>query len=175
VTSDRKTIGSADADRLESFGIYQVARRLFDDFWNDSEILGRDYRGRELSKQQIRSSQTARACSTRSARRTLPLLHANGGEGRGEEARFRDTPPISLPFRTYRSWRDKEKPHHLNLCYQCANSRHSIRAEGFKRYERCNHLLPSETIAQRVSALTHIIGGLSKTIQTIENRARAKS
>ena len=42
-------------DRLESFGIYQTARRLFDDFWQDSEILSRDYRGRELVKQQIRS------------------------------------------------------------------------------------------------------------------------
>jgi len=40
---------------LESFGIYQLARRLFEDFWNDPEILSRDYRGRELSKQQIRS------------------------------------------------------------------------------------------------------------------------
>lgn len=42
-------------DRLESFGIYQTARRLFDEFWGDSEILGRDYRGRELVKQQVRS------------------------------------------------------------------------------------------------------------------------
>src|SRR5258706_9589371 len=42
-------------DRLESFGIYQLARQLFDDFWADSEILGKDYRGRELVKQQVRS------------------------------------------------------------------------------------------------------------------------
>ena len=55
MTGDRKSTKPADADRLESFGIYQLARWLFDDFWNDSEILGRDYRGRELSKQQIRS------------------------------------------------------------------------------------------------------------------------
>jgi hypothetical protein len=55
VTCDKKSIGSADADRLESFGIYQLARRLFEDFWSDSEISSRDYRGRELSKQQIRS------------------------------------------------------------------------------------------------------------------------
>jgi four helix bundle protein len=40
---------------LESFGIYQIARQLFDDFWSDSELLGKDYRGRELSKQQVRS------------------------------------------------------------------------------------------------------------------------
>jgi four helix bundle protein len=42
-------------DRLESFGVYKIARQLFDDFWDDSETLGKDYRGRELVKQQIRS------------------------------------------------------------------------------------------------------------------------
>ena len=42
-------------DRLESFGIYRLACQLFDEFWSDSEILGKDYRGRELSKQQVRS------------------------------------------------------------------------------------------------------------------------
>lgn len=42
-------------DRLEGFGIYKVALRLFDDFWRDSEILGKDYRGRELCRQQVRS------------------------------------------------------------------------------------------------------------------------
>ena len=42
-------------DRLENFGIYKLACQLFDDFWNDSEIVGKDYRGRELVKQQTRS------------------------------------------------------------------------------------------------------------------------
>ncbi len=42
-------------DRLESFGIYQRACELFDAFWNDSEILGKDFRGRELVRQQVRS------------------------------------------------------------------------------------------------------------------------
>ena len=134
MTGDKKSIGSADADRLESFGIYQLARRLFEDFWNDSEILSRDYRGRELSKQQIRS---------------LDSICANMEEGFGRGF-------------------GKELPQHLKI------SRGEAR-ESRGRYERCNHLLPSETIAQRVAALTHIIGGLSKTIQTIENRARAKS
>jgi four helix bundle protein len=46
---------SRSQDRLESFGIYQIARRLFDDFWGDSELLGKDYRGCELVKQQVRS------------------------------------------------------------------------------------------------------------------------
>lgn len=42
-------------ERLDSFVIYQLACRLFDDFWADSEVLGKDYRGRELVKQQVRS------------------------------------------------------------------------------------------------------------------------
>jgi len=42
-------------DRLENFGIYKLACQLFDDFWNDSEIVGKDYRGKELVKQQTRS------------------------------------------------------------------------------------------------------------------------
>ncbi len=46
---------SRPQDRLESFGIYQLACGLFHEFWNDSEILGKDYRGRELAKQQVRS------------------------------------------------------------------------------------------------------------------------
>ena len=42
-------------DRLENFGIYKLACQIFDDFWGDSEIVGKDYRGKELVKQQIRS------------------------------------------------------------------------------------------------------------------------
>jgi four helix bundle protein len=42
-------------DRLENFGIYKLACQLFDEFWNDSEIVGKDYRGKELVKQQTRS------------------------------------------------------------------------------------------------------------------------
>lgn len=45
----------APNNSLASFGIYQLARELFDDFWSDSEVLGKDYRGKELVKQQIRS------------------------------------------------------------------------------------------------------------------------
>ncbi len=46
---------AVENDRLEKFEIYQAARRLFDDFWADSEILGKDYRGREMVKQLVRS------------------------------------------------------------------------------------------------------------------------
>jgi four helix bundle protein len=43
------------SDRLESFGIYKLASKLFVDFWDVSETLGQDYRGRELVKQLVRS------------------------------------------------------------------------------------------------------------------------
>lgn len=134
MTRDKNSISGSDADRLDSFGIYQIARRLFEDFWHDSEILCQDYRGRELSRQQIRS---------------LDSVCANMEEGFGRGF-------------------GKELPQHLKI------SRGEAR-ESRGRYERCRHLLPSETIAQRVATLTHILGGLSKTIQTIEGRAHGKS
>jgi four helix bundle protein len=117
------------SDRLESFGIYQLARQLFDDFWADSEILMKDYRGRELMRQQIRS---------------LDSVCANMEEGFGRGF-------------------GKELPQHLKI------SRGEAR-ESRGRYERCRHLLPPETISQRTAVLSRIIGGLTKTIQTIENR-----
>ncbi len=49
------TSSTHSGDRLESFGIYQLAVQLFQDFWPDSEILQKDFRGRELAKQQVRS------------------------------------------------------------------------------------------------------------------------
>ncbi len=127
-----KTTNSSDP--LASFGIYQLARRLFEDFWNDSEILNKDFRGRELVKQQVRS---------------LDSVCANIEEGFGRGF-------------------GKELPQHLKI------SRGEAR-ESRGRCERCNHLLPPETIAQRVSALSRIIGGLGKTIQTIESRTRRPS
>jgi four helix bundle protein len=130
-----KTNATANApDRLESFGIYQLARHLFEDFWKDSDILLKDQRGWELARQQVRS---------------LDSVCANMEEGFGRGF-------------------GKELPQHLKI------SRGEAR-ESRGRYERCNHLLPPETIAQRVSVLSHIIGGLSKTIQTIESRPNRKS
>jgi four helix bundle protein len=135
VTGDRKASDPVNStDKLESFGIYQLARRLFEDFWNDSEMLNRDSRGRELSKQQVRS---------------LDSVCANMEEGFGRGF-------------------GKELPQHLKI------SRGEAR-ESRGRYERCNHLRPPEIVAQRVATLSHIIGGLSKTIQTIESRARRQS
>ena len=119
------------SDRLENFGIYRLARQLFDDFWVDSEILGKDYRGRELVKQQVRS---------------LDSVCANMEEGYGRGF-------------------SKELPQSLKV------SRGEAR-ESRGRYERCRHLLSAETIAQRIAALDHIIGGLTKTLQSIEQKRR---
>lgn len=131
MTSDTKTYGSSD--RLESFGIYQLARQLFEDFWQDSEVLLKDYRGRELVRQQVRS---------------LDSVCANMEEGFGRGF-------------------GKELPQHLKI------SRGEAR-ESRGRYERCKHLLPPEIVAARVETLSRIIGGLSKTIQTIESRPQRK-
>ena len=119
------------SDRLENFGIYRLARQLFDDFWVDSEIPGKDYRGRELVKQQVRS---------------LDSVCANMEEGYGRGF-------------------SKELPQSLKV------SRGEAR-ESRGRYERCRHLLSAETIAQRIAALDHIIGGLTKTLQSIEQKRR---
>jgi four helix bundle protein len=133
VTSNKQSTHEVNTNRLELFGIHQLACLLFEDFWNDSDILSRNYyRGRKLSKQQIRS---------------LDSICANMEEGFGRGF-------------------GKELPQHLKISRGEAT-------ESRGRYERCNHLLPPETIAQRVGALTHPIGGLSKTIQTIEGRSPA--
>jgi len=97
-------------------------------------MLNKDFRGRELAKQQVRSLDSVCA-------------NMEGGFGRGF---------------------GKELPEHLKI------SRGEAR-ESRGRHERCNRLLPPETITQRVSTLSRIIGGLSKTIQTIESRARRQS
>ena len=57
----------------------------------------------------------------------------------------------------------KELPQHLKIARGEAR-------ESLGRYERCRHLLPSELIQRRTAALDHVIGGLTKTIMTIENR-----
>jgi len=132
--TDVKSNNTADsADRLESFGIYQLARQIFDDFWNDSEILAKDFRGREPAKQQVRS---------------LDSICANIEEGFGRGF-------------------GKELPQHLKISQGEAR-------ESRGRYERCKHLLPPEIIVLRAAALSHIIGGLGKTIHTIENRPQRK-
>ena len=118
-------------DRLESFGIYKIAQQLFDDFWTDSEILGKDYRGRELVKQQVRS---------------LDSVCANIEEGYGRGF-------------------NKEMPQHLKI------SRGEAR-ESKGRYQRMKFLLPAETIEKRVAALDKIIGGLTNSIISIENKQK---
>jgi four helix bundle protein len=116
-------------DRLEAYGIYTLARQLFDDFWDDAEVLARDFRGRELARQQTRS---------------LDSVCANIEEGYGRGF-------------------GKELPQHLRI------SRGEAR-ESKGRYERCKSLLSADIVQSRIAALDHIIGGLTKTITTIENR-----
>ena len=116
-------------DRLDSFGIYKLARQLFDEFWEDSEVLENDLRGRELAKQQVRS---------------LDSVCANIEEGYGRGF-------------------GKELPQHLKIARDEAR-------ESLGHYDRCRHLLPAEVIQRRTAALDHIIGGLTKTIITIETR-----
>jgi len=116
-------------DRLESFGIYNLACNLFDEFWSDSEILGKDYRGRELVKQQIRS---------------LDSICANIEEGYGRGF-------------------GKEFPYHLRIARGEAR-------ESKGRYMRCRFLLKDDLLANRLSSLDQIIGGLTKSIKTIEKK-----
>jgi four helix bundle protein len=121
-------------DRLEAFGIYQLACQLFDDFWADSEILGKDYRGRELVKQQVRS---------------LDSICANIEEGYGRGF-------------------GKEWPQHLKIARGEAR-------ESRGRYRRSRHLLPAEVMTKRLATtLDQIIGGLTNTINTVEQKRVAK-
>jgi len=80
-------------DSLENFGIYKLACQLFHDFWEDSEILGKDYRGRELVKQQVRSLDSV--CSNieegygRGFGKELPEhLRISRGEARESRGRY---------------------------------------------------------------------------------------
>jgi four helix bundle protein len=118
-------------DRLESFGIYKLACRLFDEFWGHSEVLAKDFRGRELAKQQVRS---------------LDSVCANIEEGYGRDF-------------------GRELPQHLKIARGEAR-------ESLGRYARCNHLLPANSVNQRLATLDHIIGGLTKTINTIEAKQK---
>jgi four helix bundle protein len=43
-------------DPLQKYPFYVKACALNDLMWDDSELLGRDYRGREIAKQLVRSS-----------------------------------------------------------------------------------------------------------------------
>lgn len=43
------------AKELENLRFYQMALELFDNCWNDCEILMKDFRGKELARQLIRS------------------------------------------------------------------------------------------------------------------------
>ena len=81
-------------DQLDSFGIYKIACELFDCFWEDSEILGKDYRGCELVRQQTRSLDSV--CANieegygRGVNKELPQhLKIAQGEARESKRRYR--------------------------------------------------------------------------------------
>lgn len=42
-------------DRLDEIGFYKIAIELWDETWNDTEILMQDFRGKEIARQLIRS------------------------------------------------------------------------------------------------------------------------
>lgn len=130
-TTDSAKVPSPLKDRLENYGIYRLSREWFDAFWDDSEILARDFRGRELVKQQLRS---------------LDSICANLEEGFGRGF-------------------GKEWPQHLRIARGEAR-------ESRGRYERCSHLLPSDILTQRLATLDHIIGGLTKTLATLDAKQR---
>jgi four helix bundle protein len=92
-------------DRLESFGIYQLACQLFDDFWlGDSEILNADYRGRELARQQVRSLDSICANIeegygrgfTKEWPQHLKIARGEARESRGRYHRCRHILPVGL-------------------------------------------------------------------------------
>ncbi len=120
-------------DRLESYGIYRLAGRAFNDFCDDSERLGKDYRRRELAKPQVRS---------------LDSICANFEEGYGRGF-------------------GKELSQRLKIARGEARESRGL-------YELCSRLLAREIISQQTENLARIVGGLTKTIQTIEGLPNRK-
>jgi four helix bundle protein len=130
--NQRSTEGDGSADRLQNFGIYQLARQLFDKFWEDAEQFMNDPRGRELVRQQTRS---------------LDSICANIEEGFGRGF-------------------GKELPQYLRIARGEAR-------ESKGRYERLSRLISRDVLLERQDPLNHIIGGLTKTIVTLERRKPA--
>lgn len=80
-------------DRLESYGIDRLAVQLFQDFWEDADTLGMDFRGRELARQQVRSLDSVCANMEegygRGYGKELPYhLEASRGEARESKGRY---------------------------------------------------------------------------------------
>jgi four helix bundle protein len=117
------------SDMLDNLRFYKKAITLYDLCWDDSEILAKDFRGKEISKQLIRSAGS---------------ISANIEEGTGRGF-------------------GKEYPNFLRI------SRGSAK-ESRGWYLRSKRLLSQEVISDRIKILDEIIGSLSKSIQTLENR-----
>jgi four helix bundle protein len=54
-TEGGRVNSTGSSDRLGRVGFYVCALDLWDRFWEDSEALGSDYRGREIARQLTRS------------------------------------------------------------------------------------------------------------------------
>jgi hypothetical protein len=184
----------ATNDRLESFGIYKIARQLFDDFWADAEILGKDYRGRELVKQQIRSLDSICANIEEGYGRGFGRVHFTlGASFAGRINSLQPQRETDLrrfpPSRRRATWgrgsrkficpcpicpKTEMHPFGKELLQHLKIARGEAR-ESKGRFERCRHLLPPDLISSRILTLDHIIGGLTRTINTIEQRNKSNS
>ncbi|MCX6312318.1 MAG: four helix bundle protein [Bacteroidetes bacterium] len=118
-------------EMLEKLRFYQKAKELYSASWKDSEILMKDFRGKEVAKQLTRS---------------VGSICANIEEGCGRGF-------------------GKEYPQFLRIARGSAK-------ESLGWYERSKFLISIDTVSQRIKTLEEIIGALSKSIYTLENRKR---
>lgn len=118
---------------LEDFSAYKKSNQIWDLTWNDIEIMKNDFRGKEISKQLIRS---------------VGSISANIEEGYGRGS-------------------NKEYPYFLKISRGSATE-----SKGW--FERSKFLLDGNTINDRVKLLEEIIAILTKTIITLEKKAKER-
>ena len=116
-------------DTLENLRFYQSSLVLWDNCWNDTEVMKKDFRGIEIARQLIRSTGSVSA-------------NIEEGYGRGYS---------------------KEFGRFLRI------ARGSAR-ETIGWYKRSGLLLPPEIVQPRCEKLEYIIGALTKSIRTIEQK-----
>jgi len=118
-------------DGLEELRFYKMALELWDLCWNDTEVLKKDFRGKEIAKQLIRSSGS---------------ISANIEEGYGRGF-------------------GKEYPHFLRIARGSARE-----SKGW--YKKSKFLLPPELIIERCNIIDSIVGMITKSIETLENKRK---
>jgi four helix bundle protein len=97
----------------------------------------------------------------------IPARNIRGCELGGQQVRSLDSSRAKIEEGFGRGF-GKEWPQHLKTARGEAR-------ESLGRYQRCHRLLPAALIMECVAALNHIIGGLTKTIQTVESRPTSPS